>query len=253
MARAKKGGFIKKSIRFFRRLLLKILLLLVIFTVVEVVILKFFNPPVTAAIAWDWLQYELKSKEYKRPLCLWRDLDEISPHLRRAVLAGEDQRFLYHHGFDFIEMKHALKGFFFTGRVRGASTISMQVARSVYLVPSRTVSRKLAEAYYTMLIELFWKKERILEMYLNTVDWGTGIMGAEAASMKYFRTHADRLSPAQAALLTAILPSPHKWSPNIGNHDVGLRYKRIMKYISAMPLISCSPGDKGLGPWLNKP
>jgi monofunctional biosynthetic peptidoglycan transglycosylase len=242
VAKSKKGGFIKNSIRRFRRLLLKILILLVIITVVEVIILKLFNPPFTVATAKDWIQHRIRSKEYKGPLYLWRDLNEISPHLRKAVLAGEDQRFLYHYGFDFIEVKQALKDILFADRTRGASTISMQVARSVYLVPNRTVSRKLAEAYYTVLIELFWKKERIFEMYLNTVDWGKGIMGAEAASMRYFRTHADRLSPAQAGRLAAILPSPHKWSPTSGNSDVDKRFKWIMKHAKRMPLISCRPG-----------
>lgn len=225
-----------------RRLLIRIVIFVVIITAVEVIILKFFNPPFTVSIAWDWIQHRFKSKKYNKPLCLWRDLNEISPFLRKAVLAGEDQRFLHHHGFDFIEVKQALKDIFISGRIRGASTISMQVARSVYLISNRSVSRKLAEAYYTVLIELFWKKERILEMYLNTVDWGTGIMGAEAASMRYFRTHADHLSPDQAALLAAILPSPHKWSPNIRNNDVNIRYERIIKHIKRMPLVSCSAG-----------
>jgi len=233
----KKHGFLKQIKRHFFRLLVKVLILLVLFTVVEVILLKFVNPPFTAAIAWDWIRHRIRGMEYKRPLCLWRDLDEMSPYLRKAVLAGEDQRFLYHNGFDFIELKEAIKDILLTSRVRGASTISMQVARSVYLIPRRTVSRKLAEAYYTVLIELFWKKERILEMYLNTVDWGIGTMGAEAAAIKYFNTRASQLSLAQAALLVSILPNPHKWSPTTANNNVKIRYKKIMKHIKMMPLV----------------
>ncbi len=209
-------------------------------TVMEVLMVKFFNPPYTVSIAWQWIEHHIGDKPYQKPRFQWRDLDEIYPYLRKAVLAGEDQRFLSHHGFDFVEMKQALKDILMMGKIRGASTISMQVARIVYLFPSRTVSRKLAEAYYTVLIELFWKKERILEIYLNTVDWGPGLMGAESASIKYFQTPADGLSPEQAALLAAILPSPHRWSPGHKNSHVNARSKMILKQIKSMPLLSHS-------------
>ena len=242
MKKARKHGPIRTSGRWLRRVLLKILILFVIFTFVEVLSLRFVNPPFTVSVAWDWVQHRMNAKKYRMPLYLWQDLNRISPYLRRAVLAGEDQRFLQHHGFDFIEARQALKDILFADRVRGASTISMQVARTVYLIPQRTVSRKLAEAYYAMLIELLWQKQRILEIYLNTVDWGTGVMGAEAASVKYFRTHADRLTPSQAVLLAAILPSPHKWSPVRQNADVVRRYRKIMRQIHAMPLISWPHG-----------
>ncbi|WP_457551199.1 biosynthetic peptidoglycan transglycosylase [Desulfobacula sp.] len=104
----------------------------------------------------------------------FKRLEHISPHLRRAVIAAEDQRFLSHNGFDFKEIKNALKTLIKTKKLRGASTISMQTARSVFLLSSKRFYRKIAEMYYTVLIELFWDKHRILEMYLNTVDWGTG-------------------------------------------------------------------------------
>jgi monofunctional biosynthetic peptidoglycan transglycosylase len=165
-------------------------------------------------------------------------LEEISPHLRKAVLAGEDQRFLSHHGFDFTEMGEAFQDILSGGRTRGASTITMQTARTVFLWPERTWFRKLAEAYYTVWIETFWSKQRILEVYLNTVDWGRGIVGGEAASRAYFGVSADRLSRSQAALLVAILPNPHAWSPIRPNWIVLRRQARILKDMNKMPLVS---------------
>ena len=167
----------------------------------------------------------------------WRPLNEISPHLRKAILAGEDQRFLSHHGFDFTEMNLAIQDMFFKREIRGASTITMQTARTVFLWPNRDLFRKMAEAYYTLLIELFWSKERILEIYLNTVDWGQDLMGVETASIKYFHIPASSISRYQAALLVAVLPSPHKWSPIRPNTQVLARHKKILKDMKKMPLI----------------
>ncbi len=120
---------------------------------------------------------------------------------------------------------------------RGASTISMQTARTVFLWAGRSWFRKMAEAYYTLLIEMCWSKERILEIYLNTVDWGEGIMGAEAASRNYFHRSSSRLTPTQAALLTAVLPNPRKWSPVHPNGFVQERKERIMRDMLKMPLL----------------
>jgi hypothetical protein len=107
-----------------------------------------------------------------------------------------------------VEIRQSLKDLFGEHKLRGASTISMQTARTIYLLPDRGIMRKGLEAYYTLLIELIWDKRRILEIYLNTVDWGSGIMGAEAASLKYFQKHSNQLTPHQAARLAAILPNP---------------------------------------------
>jgi len=113
----------------------------------------------------------------------------------------------------------------------------MQTARTVYLLPTRSVFRKILEAYYTVLIELFWSKKRILEVYLNTVDWGTGVMGAEAASLAYFHKHSNAISSRQAALLAAVLPSPHRLSPAKPNYYVRARAKRILADMNLMPLV----------------
>lgn len=216
---------------------MKVTLALVILTTAQVALVRFINPPFTASMVWGWIESKVRGKYYRKPQNQWRRIDDISPHLRKAVLAGEDQRFLYHRGFDFIELGDAIRDVFVKGRVRGASTITMQVARTVFLWPGRSWPRKIIEAYYTVLIEICWGKKRILEVYLNTVDWGAGIRGAECASGKYFQTTSSRLSASQAALLSAILPSPHAWSPTNPNERVRLRRDRILRDMAKMPLL----------------
>ncbi len=218
------------------RYVLKALFVLWVFTILQVVLLRFINPPFTAMTLWKWIQKGEPVQDY-RLYNNWRPIKEISPHIRRAVLAGEDQRFLTHHGFDFTEINQAFKGMVLRKGYRGASTITMQSARTVFLWPERTLLRKMAEAYYTVLIEIFWGKERILEIYLNTVDWGTDILGVEAASKRYFHRSASRISVSQAALLVAILPNPHKRSPLHPDPIVLKRKKRILKDMKRMPLI----------------
>jgi monofunctional biosynthetic peptidoglycan transglycosylase len=112
----------------------------------------------------------------------------------------------------------------------------MQAARTVFLWPERNWLRKVFEAYYTVIIEIFWDKKRILEIYLNTVDWGGGVMGAEAASRKYFRTSSALVTPSQAASMAVILPHPHNWSPVNPDGHVKVRMERIMKDMARIPL-----------------
>lgn len=203
---------------------------------VQVLALRFANPPFTAPMAWESLR-ELDSGGLSGLRGRWRPLEKISPYLRKAVLAGEDQRFLSHHGFDFIELSQAARELALGEGQRGASTITMQVARTVFLWPDRTWLRKIAEAYYTVLIEIFWTKERILEVYLNTVDWGDDVRGAGAAARKYFHSTPERLTRYQAALLAAVLPSPHRWSPAKPNSYVSMRQKKILEDMAFMPLL----------------
>ena len=210
----------------------------IVFSVLQVTVLRFANPPFTGAMVSNWLADRMAGREEAQwPDPEWRPLRRISPHLRRSVLAGEDQRFTAHNGFDFVEMNQALQDAMVSGRVRGASTITMQVARTVFLWPGRSLARKSLEAYYTVLIEVFWSKKRILEVYLNTVDWGEGVVGAEMASRKYFRTNASYLTAEQAALLAAILPSPHHWSAEHPTEYVKERQRRILEDMRKMPLL----------------
>ncbi len=143
----------------------------------------------------------------------WVPFDEIAPSLPTAVIAAEDQRFCSHHGFDWVSIDKAVKEHEHGRRLlRGASTISQQAARSLFLVPVRSWVRKGAEAYLTVLMEALWPKQRILTAYLNLVDWGRGNYGAEAAAQAYFHVPAADLSPAQSARLAAILPDPDEWN-----------------------------------------
>jgi len=219
------------------RIIAAIVLCLAILPVLQVLLVKFVDPPFTVSMVWRWIIHVVSLKPcdiaYE-----WRPLKQISPYLRRAVLAAEDQRFVDHSGFDFIELEKALKEMEEGDRMRGASTISMQTARTLFLWSSRSWARKALEAYYTIILELILSKERILELYLNTVDWGAGVYGAEAAANKYFRTSSSRLNRAQAALLAAILPNPKKWSAVKPGPYVRKRQRFILRYMNHMPLLA---------------
>lgn len=214
-----------------------LVILVVFLSLIQVIILNYIPPPFTVRMAWNHISQLFKSEHHHAPMYIWRPLDKISPHLQKAVLAGEDQRFLDHNGFDMVEIRQALKDIFWEHKVRGASTISMQTARTIYLLPDRGIVRKFLEAYYTLLIELIWKKKRIIEIYLNTVDWGSGVMGAEAASLRYFQKHSNQLTPHQAALLAAILPNPHRFSPVKPGAYIKMRAEHILAEMHRMPVL----------------
>ena len=166
----------------------------------------------------------------------WMPIDKISPDLPVAVMASEDGRFLEHHGFDFQAIEHAARqNIKNEGRRRlGASTISQQTAKNVFLWPGRTWLRKGLEAYFTVLIELMWSKERIMEVYLNSIEMGEGIYGAEAVAEHHFGCHAGELTRSQCALIAATLPNPRRYSSADPSAYMRKRQKRIlreMKYV----------------------
>lgn len=142
----------------------------------------------------------------------WVPMEEISRQMPLAVMASEDQRFLEHHGFDFEEINKAIKENRSRKRQRGASTISQQTAKNVFLWPSSSWIRKGFEVYFTFLIELFWSKERIMEVYLNSIEMGDGIYGVEAVALMHFNINADRLTRTNSALIAATLPNPRRYS-----------------------------------------
>jgi len=172
----------------------------------QVMVFRFINPPFTPLMLYRLAHRE--GMDYR-----WKSLSQLSPFIQQAVLASEDQRFMVHNGFDLKQINEALQEHTGKKRLRGASTISMQVARNLFLWQGHSWMRKMLEAYYTVLIELLWSKKRILEMYLNIAEWGKGTFGAEAASVHYFSCHASALNRDQAALMAAVLPNPRKWSP----------------------------------------
>lgn len=161
----------------------------------------------------------------------WVSYDEISSWMPRAVVASEDGRFYEHHGFDFKEIQNAIDEEKAGKRRRGASTISQQTAKNVFLWPGRSWIRKGLEAYFTVLIELFWSKERIMEVYLNSIEMGAGIYGVEAASQHYFGCTAKELSKPRAALIALCLPSPLKRDPAHPSSYMRRRQRTIMRYM----------------------
>ncbi len=187
--------------RILRRALIRTLSLLVLLSVVLVASLRWVAPPTSAFMLRDhWrggpVHYE------------WVDRARISDHVAIAVLASEDQRFPQHWGFDLDAIGDAISERLERGRVRGASTISQQVAKNLFLWPQRSFWRKGLEAYFTVLIELLWSKQRILEVYLNIAQFGDRVYGVGAASGIFFARPAARLGPYQGALLAAVLPNP---------------------------------------------
>lgn len=227
----------KKFMTWIKKVIAGLVIAVVAVTFLQVVAFKFFNPPFTVNMVYEKAIAAHKKMPFKSRSYEWKDIAQISVYLQQAVLASEDQRFMSHHGFDFREIKLALVDIITRKGFRGASTISMQTARSLFLPSSRTLIRKLAEAWYTVMIELVWDKKRILEMYLNTVDWGKANVGAQAAARAYFSCNAEELTAEQAALLAAILPSPHKWSAVTPGPYVLQRQTRILKQMQYMPVM----------------
>jgi monofunctional biosynthetic peptidoglycan transglycosylase len=182
----------------------------ILLSVLSVILFRFIPVPVTPLMLIRCAEQAGQGKHmtiYKS----WQPLDKISPHLQLAVVASEDQNFLNHMGFDVKAIEDDIE-YNKTHKIkRGASTISQQTAKNVFLWPSRSFIRKGFEVYFTFLIEVIWSKERINEVYLNVIELGDGVYGAEAASQYYFKRHAKDLTPYQAACIASIIPSPIKW------------------------------------------
>lgn len=197
-----------------RRAVLWTALALAAAPVAMALVLNVVQPPTTAVMLARSIQ---RLADGKRPVYPRRDIvsrDAISRHLRRAVLAAEDDRFYLHQGFDFEEIEKALAASRRGGRLRGASTITQQVAKNVFLWEGRSWLRKGLEVYLTLVLEVCLPKERILDIYLNLAEWGDGIFGAEMAARTHFRKPASRLTREEAARLAAVLPAPRRWPPS---------------------------------------
>ena len=166
----------------------------------------------------------------------WVPLTEISPHLPRAVIAGEDNLFCEHAGIDWQAVQQAWAEYRSGDGLRGASTVTMQTARNIVLWPGGGFVRKAYEAYVALLMDLMWPKRRIMEVYLNIAEWGPGVYGAEAAARTHFGRPAAELSRAQAAALVAVLPNPRHWSPNPGSDRARIIDRRVDQL---GPLLDC--------------
>jgi monofunctional biosynthetic peptidoglycan transglycosylase len=176
--------------------------------VLLILIYRFVPPPLTPLMLIRWAQGSPIRQRYV-------PLDRISPALIRAVVASEDEKFCFHHGFDWDAEAAAWKDWHAGREPKGASTITMQTAKNLFLWPGRSVLRKGIEAYLTVWIELLWSKQHIIETYLNVIEWGDGIYGAEAAAEAHFHKPAAALSAREAALFAAVLPNPRRWSPEV--------------------------------------
>ena len=202
-----------------------------------VVLFRFVDPPATPLmlirVVERWRAGQAGGFAYT-PVAL----AAVSPALQRAVIAAEDARFFLHHGVDLAAARQAAEYNARTGgrRLRGASTITMQCARNVFLWPGRTWLRKGVEVWFALLMELVWGKRRILEVYLNVAEWGDGVYGVEAAARQWFGRSARDVGPTEASLLAAVLPSPRRWSPAQPSDHVRRRAAIIARRAAAQPL-----------------
>lgn len=203
-------------------------------TILSVALYRFVPVYVTPLMIIRWVnpQGTDAQKEAERHWShRWVSYDEISHWMPRAVVATEDGRFYQHHGFDFQEIKNAIDESRRGKRNRGASTITQQTAKNVFLWPGHSWVRKGLEAYFTVLIELMWPKERIMEVYLNSIEMGAGVYGVEAAARHYFGRSAADLTKGQSALIALSLPSPLKRNPASPSSYMLRRKSRIMRYM----------------------
>ncbi|POF87268.1 monofunctional biosynthetic peptidoglycan transglycosylase [Pseudomonas putida] len=202
-------------------------------SIVLVLALRWVPPPGTALM----VERKVQSWFSGEPIDLqrdWQPWQGISDDLKVAVIAGEDQKFASHWGFDIPAIQAAFAHNERGGNIRGASTLTQQVAKNLFLWSGRSWFRKGLEAWFTALIELFWSKERILEVYLNSVEWGPGVFGAQAAARYHFGVDASRLTRQQAAQLAAVLPSPLKWNAGRPSTYVANRAGWIRRQMSQL-------------------
>lgn len=189
--------------------------------------LRWINPPTTSFILRDKAVSNIDLRHF------WVTLDQVSPSLPKAVIAAEDQKFFIHYGFDLKSLQKALQEN--RRRARGASTITQQLAKNLYLSANRSLLRKGVEAYLTLLMELFWSKQRILELYINCVEFGPGVYGVGMASHRFFNKSANMITMQESALLAAVLPGPKKMSAKTPSSYVKKRAMEIQNLIRYVP------------------
>ncbi len=214
-----------------RKWILQAMLLFFVSSLGFVLLYRFVPVPLTPLMLIRSLQ-SVGSDQFVGIHKDWVPLEEISPSMQRAVLKAEDYRFFEHSGFDYEAIQKAMKYNQTHKRKKGASTISQQTAKNVFLWPQRDWIRKGFEAYFTVLIEFVWPKERILEVYLNVIELGSGVYGVEAAAQKYFKRSAKNLTPHQASLIAAVLPNPRKFRIDRPSIYVMARQRRILNRVA---------------------
>ena len=216
-----KKGIVRKALR----IIAKIVIYGFLFSIIYIVFCKWINPPITLTQIVSVLQGHGLHRDYV-------SINEMNPNVKLAVMASEDQLFPDHNGFDFKSIQKAMKHNQKSKSLRGASTISQQVAKNVFLWQHGGYFRKALEVYFTFMIEKFWSKKRILEMYLNVAEMGEGVFGVEAASEHYFKKHAKDLSRKQAALIASCLPNPKGYTIKPLSVHVATRYPWILRQMN---------------------
>jgi monofunctional biosynthetic peptidoglycan transglycosylase len=226
-------NFFRKIVRFIAKLFLWFFLITIAWTVLLRFVPVYFTPLMlirSAEAVCDGTPVKNSKK--------WVPIERISPHMIQAVVAAEDNLFMEHKGFSFEDIRKAREHNQKGKRIRGASTISQQTAKNVFLWPKRSYIRKGFEAYFTVLIELFWSKERIMEVYLNVIETGRGIYGVEAASLEYFGKHASKLSRTQASLIAVCLPNPRRFNPAKPSPYIQRRKDQIINLMYKIPQVN---------------
>jgi monofunctional biosynthetic peptidoglycan transglycosylase len=224
----------RRRIGWLRRTLIKALLILLLAPAALIGLYRFLPPPITPLMVIRLVEGEGLKKD-------WVPLDQMAPVVPQAVIAAEDNLFCQHWGFDFASLQGEIRDYLAGEPVRGASTMTMQTVKNLFLWPERSLLRKAIEAWLTPQIELLWPKRRILEVYLNIVEFGSGIYGAEAAAQTYFGKPASGLGAQEAALLAAVLPNPRQWSPARPTRYLSNRERTIRTRIGQLgPLLDCA-------------
>jgi monofunctional biosynthetic peptidoglycan transglycosylase len=216
------------------RTIVIVVALVLFLPVAAIALYRVVPPPITPLML-------IRAGEGEQMRRVWVPLTRMSPNLLRAVVTSEDQKFCFHRGFDWDSLNESWQRFEAGEASRGASTITMQTAKNLFLWPERSLLRKGIEAYLTVWIELLWPKERILETYLNVIEWGHGIYGAEAAANLYFNKRASALTAEEAALLAAVLPNPRRFSVQVPSPYVEERAAaiRARMFAAAIPGHAC--------------
>lgn len=227
---SKKQGILKKILK---TIFIYIPLGFIAVTTIWVTILKWVPVYFTPLMAIRSVEY-IDDKDFTT-YKTWKPIKNISPNLAMAIMASEDTRFLEHNGFDWVEIDNAIDEKNRGKRVRGASTISQQTAKNVFLFPAKSWIRKGLEAYFTLLIEIIWGKERIMEVYLNVAEMGKGIYGAEAAAEQLFHTRASKLTADQSSKIAACLPNPIKRKANAPTSYISKRSNEIQRMMNLIP------------------
>lgn len=221
---------LRKIYRFF----IKLTLWFIVLSVFWVLLYRFVPVPVTPLMLSRYVEYW--NDDQVGLSHDWVPLEEISPSLQKAVIASEDDTFFTHHGFNFDAMHKAYKSNQKGKRIKGGSTISQQTAKNVFLWQGRSYVRKAFEAYFTVLIELLWSKERIMEVYLNSIEMGKGVYGAQAAAQHWYHKDAASLTKAEAAGIASILPNPRKFSATRPSGYISRKQQKIVKLMRYVKL-----------------